>query len=268
MKITTLNAGKFVGALVLLGLVAGCNTTSPFADSRRFSTPLAQLKPVTGSNVKSSELPPLTQANNSPNPLTQASDLSNPGNQGANDQTAGNLGAGDQSAGNQSGQNNSPGRPGDILLMPNGQPAQIGIAQNQGLIPGAEANGQPAQIGVQQAQGSIVGLAPNGVVAGVASRNLSGGLTIEKLLGSWTIISGADQCKINLTQTVKSGTNRYRASAPNCPISTLSGLASWQLIGSQVQFYNNSGQMIGALLQSGNRFIGTLAGGKGVSMVG
>ncbi len=239
MKITTLDAGKFIGALVLVGLVAGCATSSPFSDSRRFSAPLAQLKPVTGSNVKSSELPPLTQANNSPNPINQG-------------------------AGADGAQNDGPGRPGDILLMPNGQPAQIGIGQDQGPSAGLDANGQPGA----QDQGSITGVAANGVAPGVASRNLSGGLTIEKLLGSWTIISGADQCKINLTQTVKSDTNRYRASAPKCTISTLSALASWQLIGSQVQFFNNSGQLIGALLQSGNRFIGTLAGGNGVSMVG
>lgn len=222
MKITTLDAGKFAGALVLLGLVAGCSTSSPFSSSRRFDTPLAQLKPVVGSSVKSSELPPLTQANNSSVPLTQSN--------GAN-----------------GAQTSGPGRPGQVLLMPNGNPAQLAVPDNQS---------------------SVVTLEPNGVPANVMSRNLNGGLTIEKLLGSWTIISGADQCKINLTQTAKSGTNRYRASAPNCTISVLSKLASWQLVGSQVQFYNNSGQLIGALLQSGNRFIGTLAGGKGVSMVG
>jgi len=222
MKITTLSAGKFAGALVLLVLVAGCTTSSSLSNSRRFSTPLAQLKPVAGSNVKSSELPPLTQTNNSADPLRQS-------NNGDSVQTSG------------------PGRPGQILVMPNGDPAQIAAAGNES---------------------SVVTLEPAGVAANIATRNLSGGLTIEKLLGSWTIISGADQCKVNLTQTVKSDTNRNRASAPNCAISVLSGLASWQLIGSQVQFFNESGQLIGALLQSGNRFIGTLAGGKGVSMVG
>jgi len=222
MKITTIDAGKFTGALALLVLVAGCATSSPFSSSRRFDTPLAQLKPVVGSSVKSSQLPPLTQTNNSSVPLVQ-------GNSGDNTQTGG------------------PGRPGQVLLMPNGSPAELAVPDNQG---------------------SIVALEPNGVPANVVSRNLNGGLTIEKLLGSWTIISGADQCKINLTQTAKSNTGRYRASAPNCPISVLKSLASWQLVGSQVQFYNNSGQLIGALLQSGNRFIGTLAGGKGVSMVG
>ena len=88
------------------------------------------------------------------------------------------------------------------------------------------------------------------------------------MLGAWTVISGADQCRVNLTQTTKQGTNRFRASAPNCPISVLTSIASWKLAGTQVQFFNGAGQIIGTLLKSGNRFIGTLAGGQGISMTG
>ncbi len=58
-------------------------------------------------------------------------------------------------------------------------------------------------------------------------RDLSGGLTIEKLLGRWTVVSGADQCALNLTQTQKTGTSRYRASAPACGLKSLGGVASW-----------------------------------------
>ncbi len=212
MKITTLGVGKSIGALFLLVLVAGC------ASSRRFTTPTTQLEPVIASEVQSSELPPLTQANNSGDPLLTD-------NSGVNTQFG------------------FPQDSRDPLLMPNGAPALL-------TLPGSAAGG------------------PNAVSPSVATRNLSGGLSVQKLLGSWTIISGADRCQVNLTQTLKTGTQRYRASAPNCAISTLAGLASWKLIGSQVQFYNVSGQLIGALLQSGNRLIGTLAGGQGVSMVG
>ncbi len=58
---------------------------------------------------------------------------------------------------------------------------------------------------------------------GLAStgRDLSGGLTVEKLLGRWTVVSGADQCQLNLTQTAKTGTGRYRASAPACSLKGL-----------------------------------------------
>jgi hypothetical protein len=82
------------------------------------------------------------------------------------------------------------------------------------------------------------------------------------------MISGADQCRLNLTQTSKAGTARYRASTPGCQMQILASVASWQLAGSQVQLFNEEGNLIGALLLSGNRFIGTLAGGQSVSMAG
>jgi hypothetical protein len=99
-------------------------------------------------------------------------------------------------------------------------------------------------------------------------RDLSGGLTVEKLLGRWTVVSGADQCALNLTQTSKTGTSRYRASAPACAVKGLGNVASWTVAGSQVQLFDEGGNMIGALILSGNRFIGTLSGGQGISMVG
>ena len=101
-----------------------------------------------------------------------------------------------------------------------------------------------------------------------SGRDLSGGLTVEKLLGRWTVVSGQDQCALNLTQTAKTGTSRYRASAPACAVKGLSNVASWTVAGSQVQLFDDGGNMIGALILSGNRFIGTLSGGQGISMVG
>lgn len=124
------------------------------------------------------------------------------------------------------------------------------------------------QNNLQTPNGSFVAIDPTGIPTNVQSRDLSGGLTTQTMLGAWAVISGADQCRINLTQTTKQGTNRFRASAPNCPISVLSGVASWKLVGTQVQLFNNSGSIIGTLLKSGNRFIGTLSGGQGISMTG
>jgi hypothetical protein len=40
------------------------------------------------------------------------------------------------------------------------------------------------------------------------------------------------------------------------------------LAGSQVQLFDDGGSIIAALILSGNRFIGTLSGGQGISMVG
>jgi hypothetical protein len=118
------------------------------------------------------------------------------------------------------------------------------------------------------ADGSFVTLDAVGSVPDAPGRDLSGGLTIEKLLGGWTIVSGAEQCKLNLTYTSKAGTSRYRASTPGCQLRGLKVVASWQLAGSQVQLFDENGDMIAALILSGNRFIGTLAGGQGISMVG
>jgi hypothetical protein len=117
--------------------------------------------------------------------------------------------------------------------------------------------------------GSFVSLDDLGSTPGSTSaRDLSGGLTVPKLLGVWTVISGASQCRLNLTQTAKSGTSRYRASTPGCQVPVIASVASWQLAGNQVQLFNEEGDIVGALLLSGSRFIGTLAGGQGVSMVG
>lgn len=103
-------------------------------------------------------------------------------------------------------------------------------------------------------------------------RNLAGGLTVEKLLGGWTVTSGSSQCRLNLTYTATSGApagaSRYRASAPGCQIATLNAVASWQLSGTQVQLFDASDKMVGTLLLSGNRFIGTLTGGQAILMVG
>ena len=110
-------------------------------------------------------------------------------------------------------------------------------------------------------------LPPVGALPNSAGRDLTGGLTPEKMLGRWTMVSGQDQCSLNLTQTQKSGTSRYRASAPGCTVSPLSGVASWQLNASTVNFYDESGNIIAALILSGNRFIGTMSGGRGVQMV-
>lgn len=157
------------------------------------------------------------------------------------------------------------------------QPATLGTpAQSGQLAP--SLTGQPVLGGTQPAMGdrlqtagtdgSFVTLDSVGTVSTAPGRDLSGGLTIEKLLGGWTVIAGAEQCKLNLTYTAKTGTDRYRASAPGCQLRGLNVVASWQLAGSQVQLFDENGDMLAALVLSGNRFIGSLTGGQGISMVG
>jgi len=100
------------------------------------------------------------------------------------------------------------------------------------------------------------------------SRDLSGGLSVDKLLGGWTVTSGATQCRLNLTYTAKTGTAHYRASSPGCQIATLADTAAWALQGSQVQLFDEGGSLIAALVLSGNQFIGTVAGGTPITMAG
>lgn len=162
------------------------------------------------------------------------------------------------------------GRPlqsGQVAPGLTGQPVLGGQQQPNTLtMSGGTTVGGPVQ--TASADGSFVTLDSVGSVPAAPGRDLSGGLTIEKLLGGWTIVSGAEQCKLNLTYTAKTGTDRYRASTPGCALQGLNVVASWQLTGSQVQLFDENGDIIAALILSGNRFIGTLAGGQGISMVG
>lgn len=137
-----------------------------------------------------------------------------------------------------------------ILQGPNAQPAT------------------PLATQVASTDGSFVTLDSVGQVPATPGRDLAGGLSIEKLLGGWTVVAGANQCKLNLTYTQKTGTDRYRASTPGCALPGLSVVASWQLVGSQVQLFDENNDIIASLILSGNRFIGTVAGGQGISMVG
>ena len=120
---------------------------------------------------------------------------------------------------------------------------------------------------VAPVDGTFVSTDALGTVPQTQGRDLTGGLSYEKLLGGWTVVAGASQCKLNLTYTAKTGTSRYRASTPGCALGGLSVVASWALAGSQVQLYDENGDIVANLLLSGNRFIGTLAGGTGISMV-
>src|SRR4030095_5377625 len=101
---------------------------------------------------------------------------------------------------------------------------------------------QTADVGT----GSFESVPPVGTLPNSAGRDLAGGLTVEKLLGRWTVVAGGDQCQLNLTQTAKTGTGRYRASAPACGLKGLSVVSSWTLAGSQVQLFDENGDLVAA----------------------
>jgi len=165
----------------------------------------------------------------------------------------------------------APGQPTDLNAPPALNPSlQASAAPGlQTPQPGVtDQFGNPLVANVAAVDNTFVSTDAVGAVPQTPGRDLSGGLSYEKLLGGWTIVAGAQQCKLNLTYTAKTGTSRYRASTPGCSLSGLNVVASWALAGSQVQLYDENGDIVANLLLSGNRFIGTLAGGTGISMVG
>lgn len=131
------------------------------------------------------------------------------------------------------------------------------------LLPGTTTTAETTGGGTSTVGFEQPALPPTGT-----GRNLSGPLSIDMLLGGWTARAGANDCRLNLTYTARGATGRYRASAPGCADSTLGGVASWQLLGTQIQLYDASDALIGTMAQSGNGFIGTLSGGTPIAMNG
>jgi len=158
-------------------------------------------------------------------------------------------------------------------LPPIGTDGQIQQPVTTAALPGGPAlPGSPTQTAALPPVGPggtvSSGLGAPGGMPGATGRLLAPGFGVNDLLGMWSINSGPESCTLNLTQTAKDGTARYRASTPGCQIAGLSGVSSWQLAGSQIQLYDDSNSIVGTLLLSGDRFIGTMAGGRGISMVG
>jgi hypothetical protein len=84
--------------------------------------------------------------------------------------------------------------------------------------------------------------------------------------GVWTVSAGAATCQLNLPMTAKTGTNYYRASAPGCSVAQIAGVTGWQQVGSQLQLYDDNGNIAAFLAPSGGRYIGTMGGGQAISM--
>lgn len=135
------------------------------------------------------------------------------------------------------------------------------VTPSTSTLPGSTATG------TGQVTSSGPGFLADGSDATPGGRDLSGSVSMEQLLGGWTIQAGAQQCRLNLTYTAKGSSGRYRASTPACSEPTLATVTSWQLLGSQIQLYNEADELVGALLRSGDRFVGTLSGGQAISLV-
>jgi len=232
-------------ALVSLSL-AGCET---FGGSEEVAVNTVgqpqQLQPLPNSNVNSSSLPPL-QTSSQPAPgLSGTPQLG-----GVQPQTPNSTFGPVTST--TPGMTNVPSVTPGMTSVPSVTPGMANVPSTTPMTTASINPTAPATVGAPAA----------------GARDLTGGPSVDKLTGTWTISSGPDQCRLNLTNTPKTGTQRYRASTPGCTISGLSAVASWSVAGTQVQLFDEAGKMIAAMVTSGNRFIGTSAGGAAISMAG
>ncbi|HEV7346167.1 MAG TPA: AprI/Inh family metalloprotease inhibitor [Devosia sp.] len=162
-----------------------------------------------------------------------------------------------------------------------GAPAQLQAVPNstvqQGTLPAIGATGTPAPgLSGQPVLGGVpatqTAMASAGVTAPGASPSIvslsqpvagSVGTGPE---GAWNVSAGTATCRINLPMTAKTGTSYYRASAPGCTVPQIASVTGWQQVGSQLQLYDENGNIAAFLAPSGGRYIGTMGGGQAISM--
>lgn len=156
------------------------------------------------------------------------------------------------------------------------QPVQTSTVQ-QGTLPAIGATGTPAPGLSGQ---PVLGGVPAGTVATTPGLTTTPGATPSIVAlnsptatgvstgpeGVWNVVAGSAQCRLNLPMTAKTGTTYYRASAPGCAVPALAAVTGWQQVGSQLQLYDDNGNIAAFLAPSGGRYIGTMGGGQAISM--
>lgn len=161
-----------------------------------------------------------------------------------------------------------------------GAPAQLQPVQNstvqQGTLPAIGATGTPAPgLSGQPVLGGVpAGTQPTmttanattGASPSIVSLNTPTAAVGTGPEGVWNVVAGAAQCRLNLPMTAKTGTSYYRASAPGCAVPQLASVTGWQQVGSQLQLYDDNGNIAAFLAPSGGRYIGTMGGGQAISM--
>ena len=166
-----------------------------------------------------------------------------------------------------------------------GQPQQLQPVQNstvqQGTLPAIGATGTPAPgLSGQPVLGGVpanqtamattgttatVGATPSIVSLDPLAQPVAGGMSTGPE-GAWNVAAGTATCRINLPMTAKTGTSYYRASAPGCTVPQIASVTGWQQVGSQLQLYDENGNIAAFLAPSGGRYIGTMGGGQAISM--
>ncbi|MCY1552277.1 Protease inhibitor Inh [compost metagenome] len=133
--------------------------------------------------------------------------------------------------------------------------------------PAPGLSGQPVLGGVpaQTAMNTAPGALPSIVSLDPLAQPVAGGMSAGPE-GVWNVAAGAATCRINLPMTAKTGTTYYRASAPGCAVPQIASVTGWQQVGSQLQLYDENGNISAFLAPSGGRYIGTISGGQAISM--
>jgi len=149
------------------------------------------------------------------------------------------------------------------------QPVQSSTVQQNSLpaigAPGTPApglSGQPVLGGAAAAPAAQP--AGNGSFVTVGTPMATGAATGPE--GVWNVVASGQTCRLNLPMTAKTGTNYYRASAPGCTLPQIASVTGWQQVGSQLQLYDENGNIAAFLAPSSGRYIGTMSGGQAVSM--
>ena len=165
-----------------------------------------------------------------------------------------------------------------------GAPAQLQAVPNstvqQGTLPAIGATGTPApglsgqpvlggvpatQTAMASAGTTAPGATPSIVSLDPLAQPVAGGMSTGPE-GAWNVAAGAATCRINLPMTAKTGTSYYRASAPGCTVPQIASVTGWQQVGSQLQLYDENGNIAAFLAPSSGRYIGTMSGGQAISM--
>ncbi len=159
-----------------------------------------------------------------------------------------------------------------------GQPQQLQPVQNstvqQTTLPAIGATGTPAPgLSGQPVLGgqTTTTAAATTPVVGTGSSITTVGAPLTTGVstgpeGAWNVVAAGQTCRLNLPLTAKTGTNYYRASAPGCTVPQIASVTGWQQVGSQLQLYDENGNIAAFLAPSGGRYIGTMGGGQAVSM--
>ncbi|MBJ6987611.1 MULTISPECIES: AprI/Inh family metalloprotease inhibitor [unclassified Devosia] len=155
------------------------------------------------------------------------------------------------------------------------QPVQTSAVQTNSLPPlggvsGTVApglSGQPVLGGQQtSALPPLGGTSNTFATAGTTGGSFASVPTASGPEGSWNVAAAGQACQLNLPLTSKTGTSYYRASAPGCGIPQVAAITGWQQVGSQLQLYDENGNIAAFLAPSSGRYIGTMSGGQALSM--